>query len=181
MPGGGVLPYITYTGMCRPTGLWFWSSWFRTGYPFQRRFLERGITNCGPRLYLLLKIVADYEEAFMGGTYLPKKYPSAPPPGGLMRDIIDWNSGQFCLNVYCLNENRYLCIKCKERSIDCTSALMFVLPILRLSRNTLLNIYRALFILWFDSLGTGVKNTFNKNLIAPEKSSPFHIFSQQES
>ena len=41
--GGGVLPYITYTGMCRPKGSWFWSSWFRTGYPFQRRFLERGI------------------------------------------------------------------------------------------------------------------------------------------
>ena len=40
---GGVLPYITYTGMCRPKGSWFWSSWFRTGYPFQRRFLERGI------------------------------------------------------------------------------------------------------------------------------------------
>ena len=41
---GGVLPYITYTGMCRPTWSWFWSSWFRTGrYPFQRRFLERGI------------------------------------------------------------------------------------------------------------------------------------------
>ena len=29
---GGALPYITYTGMCRPTGSWFWSSWFRTGY-----------------------------------------------------------------------------------------------------------------------------------------------------
>ena len=43
-PGGGeVLPFITYTGMCRPTGSWFWSFWFRTGYPFQRRFLERGI------------------------------------------------------------------------------------------------------------------------------------------
>ena len=41
-PGGGT-PYITYTGMCRPKGSWFWSSWFRTGYPFQRRFLERGI------------------------------------------------------------------------------------------------------------------------------------------
>ena len=39
----GALPYITYTGMCRPKGSWFWSSWFRTGYPFQRRFLERGI------------------------------------------------------------------------------------------------------------------------------------------
>ena len=63
--GGGVLPYITYTGMCRPTGSWFWSSWFRTGYPFQRLLLERGIKNCGSRLYLLLKIVADYEEAFI--------------------------------------------------------------------------------------------------------------------
>ena len=41
--GGGVLPYITNTGMCRPTGSWFWSYWFRTGYPFQSRFLERGI------------------------------------------------------------------------------------------------------------------------------------------
>ena len=40
---GGILPYITYTGMYRPTGSWFWSSWFRTGYPFQRSFLERGI------------------------------------------------------------------------------------------------------------------------------------------
>ena len=30
------------------------------GYPFQRRFLERGIKNCGSRLYLLLKIVADW-------------------------------------------------------------------------------------------------------------------------
>ena len=36
-------PYITYTGMCRPTGSWFWSSGFITGYPFQRPFLERGI------------------------------------------------------------------------------------------------------------------------------------------
>ena len=37
----------------------------RTGYPFQRRFLERGIKDCGSRLYLLLKIVADYEETFI--------------------------------------------------------------------------------------------------------------------
>ena len=40
---GRVLPYIAYTGTCRPTGSWFWTSWFRTGYPFQRRFLERGM------------------------------------------------------------------------------------------------------------------------------------------
>ena len=31
----------------------------------QRRFLERGIENCGSRLYPLLKIVADYEEVFI--------------------------------------------------------------------------------------------------------------------
>ena len=37
----------------------------RTGYPFQRRFLERGIKTCGSRLYLLLKIVADYNKAFI--------------------------------------------------------------------------------------------------------------------
>ena len=42
-PSRGGTPYITYTGMCRPKGSWFWSSWFRTGYPFQRRFLERGL------------------------------------------------------------------------------------------------------------------------------------------
>ena len=36
-----------------------------SGYPFQRRFLERDIKNCESRLYLLLKIVADYEEAFI--------------------------------------------------------------------------------------------------------------------
>ena len=42
--GRGVLPYINYTGLCRSTGSWFWSSLFRTGYPLQRRFLERYIT-----------------------------------------------------------------------------------------------------------------------------------------
>ena len=40
-------------------------------------------------------------------------------------------------NWYCLMEHRFLCIKCKERSIHCTSALMFVLFILRLSRNAI--------------------------------------------
>ena len=32
----------------------------------------------------------------------------------LRRDIIDWNSGQICLNFYSLTENRFLCIKCKD-------------------------------------------------------------------
>ena len=35
------------------------------------------------------------------------------------------------VNWYCLIENRFLFIKCKERSIDCTSALMFFLSILK--------------------------------------------------
>ena len=69
--GGGALPYITYTGMCRPTRSWFWSSWFRTGYPFQRRFLERGIKNCGSRL--LLKIFADYGKAFIQIGYINQR------------------------------------------------------------------------------------------------------------
>ena len=59
---GGVLPYITYTGMCRPTGSWFWSSWFRTGYPFQRSFLERGIIF---RTHESSSTPDDYEEAFI--------------------------------------------------------------------------------------------------------------------
>ena len=63
-PGGGGYSHTLPIRVCA-TGSWFWSSWFRTGYPFQRHFLERGIKNCGSRLYLLLKIVADYEEAFI--------------------------------------------------------------------------------------------------------------------
>ena len=34
----------------------------------------------------------------------------------------------------------------------------------------------ALFILWFDGMGTGFKNIFNKNLIASENISAIHIF-----
>ena len=51
----------------------------------------------------------------------------------LLRDKIDWNSGQICLNFYCLIDFRVV-INRKERSIDCTSALMFVLSTLWLSR-----------------------------------------------
>ena len=35
------------------------------GRDFEAPDLERGIKNCGSRLYLLLKIVTDYEEAFI--------------------------------------------------------------------------------------------------------------------
>ena len=40
-------------------------------------------------------------------------------------------------NWYCLIENRFLYVKCKERSIDCTSGLIFVLSVLKLSRNVI--------------------------------------------
>ena len=40
-------------------------------------------------------------------------------------------------NWYYLIENRFLYIKYKERSIDCTSTLMFVLSILKLSGNAI--------------------------------------------
>ena len=43
----------------------------------------------------------------------------------------------FFWNWYCLFENLFFCIKCKERLIDCTSALMLVLSILRLSSNAI--------------------------------------------
>ena len=48
----------------------------------------------------------------------------------LLRDIIDWNSVQICLKFYCLIENRFFYINCKEHSIDRTSTLIFVLSIL---------------------------------------------------
>jgi len=41
--GAGVLPYITYKRHVPPNGVVILKSWFRTGYPFQRRFLEQGI------------------------------------------------------------------------------------------------------------------------------------------
>ena len=48
--GGYSYSYITYKGMCRPTGSWLWSPWFRTGYPFQRwstcARLTVGVTFC---------------------------------------------------------------------------------------------------------------------------------------
>ena len=130
--------------MFRPTGSWVWSSWFRTGYPFQRRFLERGVifrthesssfVSSHLKLFkdrLLLKIRfneltskllcscctlersiknwpisrrlergVNFRGNFFwtgcqfgvpGGTYPPKKYPSAPPPGPL-----DWLLWLFC-------------------------------------------------------------------------------------
>ena len=36
----------------------------------------------------------------------------------------------------------------------------------------------ALFILWFDSMGTGFKNIFNKNLISSENISPYFFASR---
>ena len=33
--GGGVLPYISYMGMCRPTGSYFWDSNLKWGIIFK--------------------------------------------------------------------------------------------------------------------------------------------------
>ena len=42
-----------------------WVCAAQRGRDFEAPDLERGIKNCGSRLYLLLKIAADYEEAFI--------------------------------------------------------------------------------------------------------------------
>ena len=51
--------------------------------------------------------------------------------GEVRRDSLNKFGPIFGGNWYCLIENRFLYIKCKERSVDCTSALMIVLSILR--------------------------------------------------
>ena len=57
--------------------------------------------------------------------------------GEVRRDSLNKFRPIFGGNWYCLIENIFLYIKCKERSIDCTSTLMFVLAILKLSRNAI--------------------------------------------
>ena len=57
--------------------------------------------------------------------------------GEVRRDSLNKFRPIFWGNWYCLIENIFLYIKCKERSIDCTSTLMFVLAILKLSRNAI--------------------------------------------
>ena len=53
-------------GVCAAQrGLDFEAPDLERGIHFRGVFLERGIKNCGSRLYLLLKIVADYEESFI--------------------------------------------------------------------------------------------------------------------
>ena len=73
----GVLPYITYTGMCCATGSWFWSSWFRTGYPFQRHFLGEIVLERGANL-----------EFWAAHTH-PKNTQVLPPGGGLITCLSD--------------------------------------------------------------------------------------------
>ena len=57
--------------------------------------------------------------------------------GEVLRDFFKYIQANFGGELLCLIENSFLYIKCKERSIDCTCALMFVLPILKLSRNAI--------------------------------------------
>ena len=54
-PGGGGYSHTLPIRVCAA----------QRGRDFEAPDLERGIKNCGSRLYLLLKIVADYEEAFI--------------------------------------------------------------------------------------------------------------------
>ena len=56
-PGGGEYSHTLPIRVCAAQR----GSDHRTGYPFQRRFLERGRS----RLYLLLKIVTDNGEALI--------------------------------------------------------------------------------------------------------------------
>ena len=65
--GGGSYSHTLPIRVCAAQrGRDFEASDLERGIHFrQRRFLEQGIKNCGSRLYLLLKIVADYEEAFI--------------------------------------------------------------------------------------------------------------------
>ena len=54
-PGGGGYSHTLAIRVCAA----------QRGRDFEAPDLERGIKNCGSRLYLLLKIVVDYEEAFI--------------------------------------------------------------------------------------------------------------------
>ena len=63
--GGGVLPYITYTGMCRPTGsqrVSISEAFSRTGYNISN---ARKLQFCKQPFEIIYLIVADYEEAFI--------------------------------------------------------------------------------------------------------------------
>ena len=60
----GVLPYITCTGICAAQrGRDFEAPDLERGIHFRGVFYNGVLKNCGSWLYLLLKIVADYEEA----------------------------------------------------------------------------------------------------------------------
>ena len=72
-PGEGGTPIHYLYRYVPPNGVMILKLLIYNRYPFQRCFLERGIIfnkmgnkkNCASQLYLLLKIVADYEEAFI--------------------------------------------------------------------------------------------------------------------
>ena len=66
-PGGGGTPKLYLYGYVPPNGVVIkkLNSDLERGIHFRGLFLQQGIKNCGSRLYLLLKIVADYEEAFI--------------------------------------------------------------------------------------------------------------------
>ena len=66
IPGGGGYSHTLPIRVCAAQrGRDFEAPDLERGIHFRGFFLERGIKNCGSRLYLLLIIVADYEEAFI--------------------------------------------------------------------------------------------------------------------
>ena len=93
--GGGVLPYNSYTGMCRPTGSHFWDSDLKRGMIFQMHesfkifsailTIEQCHKNLpifwnGVSLWLQIPYKTGSTFGGLGGTHPPKTYSSTPPP-----------------------------------------------------------------------------------------------------
>ena len=60
---GGVLPYNSYSGMCRPTGSYFWDSDLKRGIIF-RTFSERGTTFQMHESFQILSTISRVERGF---------------------------------------------------------------------------------------------------------------------
>ena len=64
-PGGGGTPIHYLYRYLPPNGVVILKLLIQNGVSISEAFSRKGYKNCGSRLYLLLKIVADYEEAFI--------------------------------------------------------------------------------------------------------------------
>ena len=70
--GGGVTPIHYLYGYVPPNGVVIWSSWFRKWYPFQRRFLERGIISIIFRMHESSSFVSSHLKLFKDRSLLKK-------------------------------------------------------------------------------------------------------------